>query len=588
MMVKTLNSNNEIKTSDVYNIKNHPNTLYMSPSQYSQGLQAITSGQYYPVELCKQNIKRLLVEKGNLHSENQRLVTNCSRFLKFLFDKHCRDYDNTPFINLDSRILKEKLGKNPDRTPNYYKYVLDSCVEIGLLQINHNHKRSQNNSGEAKGYRLTLKEPGNYCLNDTEELFVGLDWSIDNDSYHGQILKLQFDELRFVLIANLLPFDQKNRAFYIYHNWLANNHFVKVDGYGRIHSLLTLMDKRFRHCFKAPGNRIIKEVDMHACQPFLLLKIIQKQLNNRQKIKYTISELASKHQEINTYINWIQSGRFYVELYKVYHNQNKDPKNLNKIDGFKETLFKNIFFSETPDEAKKRKIHRVFQDTFPLINECIIKYKKKHGYKELSRTLQTYESEIMDETIRILNEVHPEGYFIRFHDAILTTELHASHAQEQLNLTVRSHYGINPCIKPPSDWGKDFETVLNGLKLHYLTTHFKNMGIKQNNKRRANEIKKATARATKDDRELAIALVNKKFATDTFMQHQQQLTEVQFKFQGFFIPAHWNESTIINFKDLANKAIDDTIKLANQQSKGEHLWLIDHNTKVLKDALAKL
>jgi len=587
-MVNTLNSNNETKINDVYNIKNHPSTLYMSPSQCNQGLQAITSGQYYPIELSKTNIKRLLVEKGNLHAENQRLVTNCSRFLKFLFDKHCRDYDNKPFINLDSRILKEKLGKNPDRKPNYYKYVLDSCVEIGLLQINHDHKKSYNNSGEAKGYRLTSKETESYELNDTEELFIGLNWCIDSDNYHKQILNLQFDELRFILIANLLPFDQKNRAFYIYHNWLANNHFVKVDNYGRIHSLLTLMDKRFRHCFKAPGNRIIKEVDMHACQPFLLLKIIQNQLNIRKNPKQTISELASNYQEIEIYINWIQSGRFYIELYKVFHNQIKDPKNLNKIDDFKEILFKNIFFSETPEETKQRKIHRVFQDTFPLINECIIKYKKKHGYKELSRTLQTNESEIMDETIRILSEAHPEGYFIRFHDAILTTELHEAQAQEQLNLTVRSQYGIDPYIKPPSNWGKDFETVLNGLKLHYLTTHFKNMGIKQNNKRRSNEFKKATARATKDDRELAIALVKKKFATDSFLQHQQLLTELQFKFQGFFIPAHWNEGTIINFKDFANKVIDETIETANQQSKVEHLWLMEHNKKVLKDSLKKL
>lgn len=587
-MVNILNSNNETKTNDVYNIKNHPSTLYMSPSQCNQGLQAIASGQYYPVELSKPNIKRLLVEKGNQHAENKRLVTNCSKFLKFLFDKHCRDYNNTPYINLDSRILKEKLGKNPDRIPNYYKYVLDSCVEIGLLQINHDHKKSYNNSGEAKGYRLTLKETESYELNDTEELFTGLNWCVDSDNYHEQVLKLQFDELRFVFIANLLPFDQKNRAFYIYHNWLSNNHFVKVDNYGRIHSLLTLMDKRFRHCFKAPGNRIIKEVDMHACQPFLLLKIVQNQLNYRQKHKLTISELASKYQEIDTYINWIQSGRFYIEFYKVFHNQIKDPKNLNKIDDFKESLFKNIFFSETPDESKMRKIHKEFKKTFPLITECIVKYKKKEGYKELSRTLQTNESEIMDETIRILSEVNPEGYFIRFHDAILSTELHASQAQEQLYLTVRNHFGIDPYVKPPSNWGKDFETVINGLKLHYLTTHHKNMGIKQNNQRPANEIKKAIARASKEDRELAIALVKKKFATDSFMQHQQLLTERQFKFHGFYIPAHWNKGTTRNFKDLAFRVIEYATEAAKQQSKGEYLWLIEHNKKVLKDSLEKL
>jgi hypothetical protein len=272
----------------------------------------------------------------------------------------------------------------------------------------------------------------------------------------------------------------------------------------------------------------------------------------------------------------------------VFHNQIKDPRSLNKIDDFKEILFKNIFFSETPEETKQRKIHRVFQDTFPLINECIIKYKKKHGYKELSRTLQTIESEIMDETIRILSEAHPEGYFIRFHDAILTTEINGSQAQEQLNLTIRNHYGIDPYVKPPSNWGKDFETVINGLKLHYLTTHFKNMGIKQNNKRRANEFKKATARATKDDRELAIALVKKKFATDSFMQNQQLTTERQFRFQGFFIPAHWNEGTTRIFKDLAVKTINDAIETAKQQSKGEHLWLMEHNKNVLKDSLEKL
>ena len=581
------NINNEIKTNGVYNnIKNLHSTLYVSPSQQNQGLEAITSGQYYPAELSKTNIKRLLIEVGNPHSDNERLVSNCSSFLKFLFDKHCRDFNQKPYINLDSRILKEKLGKNRNRTPNYYKYVLESCVEIGLLQINHNHKRSEDKSGEAKGYRLNIKDVVDYSMNDTKELFKGESWEIDNDNYHHQLLKLQFDELWFILIANLLPFDQKNRAFYIYHNWLANNHFVKVDSYGRIHSLLTLMDKRFRGCFKAPGNRILKEVDMHACQPFLLLKIVQEQLNYRRKQKLTISELAGKHKEINTYINWIQSGRFYIELYKVFLRQKKDPKKINKIDGFKETLFKNIFFSETPDEAKMRKIHNVFEETFPLINDCIVKYKKKHGYKQLSRTLQTFESEIMDETISNLSKAHPEGYFIRFHDAILTTEEYALNTKEQLHSTVRNHYGIDPFIKPLGNWGLDNETIINGLKLHYLTTHHKNMGIKQNNKRLASEIKKAAAKATKEDRELAIALVKKKYETDTFMQQQQLLTERQFKFHGFYIPAHWNKGMKMDFKDLAVSVIEYATETAKQQSNGEYLWLIEHNKKVLEDSLA--
>ncbi len=97
-------------------------------------------------------------------------------------------------------------------------------------------------------------------------------------------------------------------------------------------------------------------------------------MNYYQKEKLNIKQLSEKHPEILKYLTWIQNGRFYIELYKCFYGTTREPRSAVKLYKFKKMLFKNIFFSDTPNKNKRLKIHHIFSEQFKLINEALVKH----------------------------------------------------------------------------------------------------------------------------------------------------------------------------------------------------------------------
>ena len=579
--------NNKKESSNIIS-QNTNTTLYLSPCQENQGVQSSTLKVLYPKELSKAHIKTLLISSGNTNAENETFIDKCSRFLKFLFDKQCRDYNNELYQRLDSKILGKKLGKNKERTPNYYPYLLQILNEVGLLEIKKNFRRTDDGTGECNGYRVKLQYPGIYQESDTDYLFSSDRWVIDNEDYLEQIFQLEFDENKFIFLANLLPYDEKVRAFYLYHNWINRKHYVRIDSYGRVHSLLTILDKRFRSCLKINGGKELLEADIHACQPFLLLKIVQKHLNYYQKEKLNIKQLSEKHPEILKYLTWIKNGRFYIELYKCFYNTTRDPQSAVKLYKFKKMLFKNIFFSDTPDKNKKLKIHHIFSEQFKVINDALVKQKKKEGFKSVSCELQALESKIMNASISKLDKLPKKDFYIRYHDAFLTTESFTHEVKSILFECLEDEMDVPGMVKSGNKWGEDFETVVTNLNLMAFTTKLKHKGDKYVNKLIGSEIKKQVINVANEEKQIAIEGVRNKWRYEPEYNRKKAVIAQNFTFKSFYIPSHWTKPSVLEFKEFAACKVSEVFDIAMIKHEGGVKQLIKYNRDFILDKVNQI
>lgn len=564
----------------IYKQSNTP-SLYVSPDHCQQGFISNVSGRMLPIELSEGYIKCELAKIGNNYVEHEKFITNCSRFAKFLFEKQCNDFENAPYQPLDSRILKSKLGKNPDRVPNYYLFLIESLKSIGLVEVNDQFKFTKDGTGNCKGYRINLKYPDRYEVSTTEDLFPSENKRIDDENYLNELKRIKLDEMKFVFLANFLPHDEKQRAFFIYHNWIAGNHFVRVDIYGRIHSLLTILDKRLRCCLSIDGNKQIKEWDIHACMPFLYLKIFLEHYNFRKANKLSLSELVNSNNEIGTYVQWIQSGRFYIELYRAFKNLKGDPRSSEEVKALKKSFFKNMLFSDTPSKDKELNIHKVFSDQFPLINQSLVKFKRKEGYKAVAQTLQSLESELMNLTIERLRETDPSKFYIRFHDAILTDDSNNSNVEAVMLEVIIDLYGISGRVKFSESWGADFDSVARNLKLHVYTTYLSYKRDRFIGKQKSALIGKAVSKVSKEFKSFAVNQAIKDWNENNLNEYKSIEATRNFMSPKLCLPSHWNPKTVEQFKAFALKTINNVFSEVEREQTGDVLKIIQKNKELV-------
>ncbi len=556
-------------------------SLYASPSQSQQGVSSVDTKKILPVELSECHIKMKLLEVGNEHAENEKFICNCSKFAKFLFEKQCRDFDKEPYQRLDSKILKNKLGKNPDRVPNYYVYVIESLRSIGLVEVNERYEFTKDGTGKCKGYRINLQLPDQYEVSSSEDLFYSENSRIDDPNYLLDLMRVKMNEKMFVFIANFLPHDEKQRAFYIYYNWITNNQFIRIDRYGRKHSLLTIMDKRLRCCFTVDNQRVIKEWDIHACMPFLFLNIVLDYVNYRKANKLTLVELAETNQEICKYISWIKSGRFYIELYKAFENLKGEPKSAERIKDLKKSFFRNILFSETPAIDKELRIQKVFAELFPFINQCLVKYKRKYGYKAVAQSLQLYESELMNLTTERLKNNNPKCFYLRFHDAILTDDVDTVRFESIMNDTINKLYSIQGRVKFNQHWGANFDTIVRSLGLHVYSSYLNYKKDKYLGRLKSSHIGKAVSSVSKEYKHITAKQASREYDENIYNINRSNKATSNFMLPKLYLPSHWNTNTVEAFKTFAIKTINEVFDEKECHFSGSQLNIIRKNREMV-------
>lgn len=224
-------------------------------------------------------------------------------------------------------------------------------------------------------------------------------------------------------------------------NKLANHEFYyKVDdSVGRFHSNLTNLKKEIRNYITYNKQKLVN-VDIKNSQPLFStllftkgfydsnsklinlynLPNIHNLLNNNTHPSLTImivKTLENKdNQDINTYINLVNSGTFYQQISSLMYPTR--PFNKKKA---KDMIFI-IFFSENNRFMRNKEgPKRIFKGLFPKTYK-VFRLIKSSDHTALARILQRIESVIIIQHVvpRIASE-RPELPIFTIHDSVVTT-----------------------------------------------------------------------------------------------------------------------------------------------------------------------
>ena len=402
-----------------------------------------------PAELEYNTLKERLEKLNHGYSQHPKFLTKAYEFAIFLYKKQntWRFKDEDEYIALSSKILKKKLGSNKRVPYSYYINILSALEEIGLLKID-NIYLSQH---YCKQYKLELEKPEDFVVETiTPKYFSEINYQQENTNKHTleQLNKIEIDQEQYILIANTLPYKKKVYSFDLYYNLINKLHYLIKDKYQREHSLMSRIPKELRICLSVgEKHEKIYEVDFHAFQPLLILLM----LKNSNKT-FTQNQ---KH-EFKQYFDTISKGRLYIELYKKAENLKKDDIDKEKINKAKKQLFQHLFFGEI--SQKKINIVGAFKELYPYLYKEIQDYKLQYGYKEISHSLQKLESKIMDSVISELEQTMPNEFFLRLHDAILSTEKNTEYIKTLLNSKIKNELGLETMIKIQT-WSLSMEEV---------------------------------------------------------------------------------------------------------------------------------
>ncbi len=496
-----------------------------------------------PIEISNNNIKYLLNKIQHKHTNNETFVNACVQFLKFLYVKHVTLYslDLDDYVPLMANIIAKYLGNNATRTPMYYKDVLNALEAIGILSIDHHFQPQKGAAkGKAKGYKLNITKPTDTEFDSLDKKYQK-EWRVDDNDYRTDLQKLTIDLNQYTLVANLIFKPKRDQGMRILDFWGHGLHFVVIDDNNRIHSLFSQTPRQYRDCFRINGEPIF-EVDVHACQPCLFLNIVTDELNYKKSHKKSLLEYTSEYMDLADYVDNIQNGTFYTNLYKKYKKKEIHAVDLGK---FKKDLLAKVFFAKLP--VTERGIVRIFNENYPTIYAILKKLKTKDGYASIANRLQVIESEIMDAAITMLKKDSPEWY-LRFHDAILCKEQNCATAIKILNEVIKNKMGINFKLKS-GRWGKPLNEVLDEFWLPY---HQVGLDIAFNEYTRG-IVNKSRRKIFAGDEHESIKYNKYKSYTDYLENDSQYHNYIQ-ELQGIYrsttlvFPVDWTDDVIKSFK----------------------------------------
>jgi hypothetical protein len=417
-----------------------------------------------PRELSKQVIKKKLEESGNLYSENITFIDKCTSLVQMIYFKQLLDDRKSEdmYVRLYAQILKQNYGGNIRQTPIYYKYIIDTLINIGILVVD-NQYFANNGKGLSKGYGLSIEKSEDLIkdeiTNECQRYFV-----VDDEHHFDCLTKIDIDEQKYVFISNIIKYSRQLKGFGLLS--LSNSNIFPVfkDKNDRIYSFITQLPREYRNSLSVNGSEI-HEVDFHACQPFLFLKMFFERINKgTSKNRKTMAELLEANPGLEKYVSLIQNNEFYSYLFPKYKSRHK---NFTERE-FKLKLISEVFFDKPKD--KPRGLCRIFNEEFPTIYQMLIKikkedeenaiangYKKGEGYKAVANRLQKEESLLMNIILdKIQNKI---DWKLRLHDAILCKQKDANYIKNVMHEEAYDFVGINGYVKS-GKWGDSISKIM--------------------------------------------------------------------------------------------------------------------------------
>ncbi|MFZ4741345.1 MAG: hypothetical protein ACOYLE_09315 [Bacteroidales bacterium] len=522
-------------------------------------------------EIVKDNVKALLVADNNEYADNELFVEKCLYYLQFLFIKqilHHKKVGIDGFIPLSAKILSNKFGSHSKRIPYYYKFIEESLVKIGLLEIDHRYIPN-NGNGNCKGYKLLLKEP--FKLKDSlTEGKIYREFRNDNTEHVDNLKEISIDEKMFVLISNIVNTGKREAGIYILDYWMHDLHFSLLDKNRRVYSFITQMPREYR-CALSINNKPIYEVDIHACHPFLYLKAVEIELNKDIKRKKTIVELGEELPEIKQYISAIQRGVFYTDLYEIYLGEMGKRGRKNKamdLKDFKTGILAMVFYAKEKDSKRKSLIKRIFEEQYPIIQSKLNYQKETYGHYSISKNLQSMESELMNKIIKVIKK--EQMWHVRLHDAILCEGKDCDLIQKITNDCIEEYIGLTGRVKT-GIWAKDLKEIMDHQMLALYEVKkmydFSEYIIKKVAKKRSEIFRDPTK--DKSEKKEVWSKYNRFLNYEPVYEVYYKAKKAKMLETGVVLPIYWDENEIAKYKKYGYELI---IKHIIQQTDVTNSW----------------
>jgi hypothetical protein len=198
----------------------------------------------------------------------------------------------------------------------------------------------------------------------------------------------------------------------LWHNKLAiekihtkNSHFV-VDGYGRLHTVFTVLKKHIRNNFCTIGGKQVAEVDIKNSQPLFLSKIM----------------IENGHNAFDDFIPSTINGTVYDNI----ANNTSISRDAAKIECFK------TIFGPPKDRCS---LSNPFRQTYPQTWKWLRDYKRLLlDYRELAHDTQSAESFFMYQILVPKIKSNVKGInLLTVHDSITCQSNHRDKISEIVN-----------------------------------------------------------------------------------------------------------------------------------------------------------
>ncbi len=269
----------------------------------------------------------------------------------------------------------------------------------------------------------------------------------------GKLRLVQIDEASARSIIAGLDDAKQWHANRVLRMFLAGDHRLKVDPWGRVHTLITSMPRVLRRLLHIDGKPLV-EIDVSCCQPLLagLITLERERCKgsaihgestrprNQGKTLHppSISIMSPnsgypdtfvRNSSLEDYIDACCFRDFYWEFAKVIKVPCGTEEERRKVK--RKACY--LIFGKTPRKGRSRfRQWQRFRERWGPIADMLDDLKR-HDHRNAARKLQDYESQLMIRGVcGSLMRDHPEIPILTVHDSILTTSDYTELVMERI------------------------------------------------------------------------------------------------------------------------------------------------------------
>ncbi|MDE2095612.1 MAG: hypothetical protein KGL39_00015 [Patescibacteria group bacterium] len=380
--------------------------------------------------------------------------------------------DSDGFVRLHYQLITKVIPRN------LWPQIKNICLRSGIVESD--HKTIPNK--KSLGYRIARTSQVTHkviCNNPTTVQRIQKFYDSQNRIkapihrwLESKLLFLEFDlDQAIEIIQKLKPrkfkslHDKKTeickyREKRIEYAKTLNDkqHYLIPDSFGRVHTLITALERELRCCLSVNGQALIN-IDLANSQPLLLgifarqyfrnkksrYRFLNKHFTQNKSPSYCLQEIIEMTKrpicdlpkDVLNYVQLCEWGEFYQSLMKPGEVKNQ----------FKIRFYRGVLFGKNEKQRKyPNTLWQRFQLRYPSIAAALIDLKKRN-YRHSAYTLQNYESTMFIKIIcgRIMQE-KPDTILYTVHDSILTTLNNVNYIKTVI-LDEFSKLGIHPTLR---------------------------------------------------------------------------------------------------------------------------------------------